>query len=163
MRVPFASRALVHGVALALGAAFCTTVHAASLYQRMGGKPVVTAVVVDLQAHLVADPLLAPYFKDSNMRRLRDKLIEQICQLGGGGCRYTGDSMRDTHAEHHITQAAFFRLVELLRDSLRRQHVHLRERNELLALLAPMERDVVNVPAPPPGPDAAPTVATVRP
>lgn len=158
MRVAFACRALIPGALLVLAAVCSTQAQAASLYERMGGKPVVTAVVVDMQTHALADPLLAPYFQGSNMHRIRDKLVEQICQLGGGGCQYTGDSMRETHAEHHITQAAFYRLVEVLRDAMRRQHVHLRERNELLALLAPMERDVVNVPAPK-ADSSAPTAA----
>jgi hemoglobin len=52
------------------------------------------------------------------------------------------------HAGHQISEAEFYGMVEILRDSLRRHDVGLRERNELLALLAPMKRDVVDVPAP---------------
>ncbi|MGH8269143.1 MAG: hypothetical protein ACRES1_03700, partial [Steroidobacteraceae bacterium] len=64
--------------------------------------------------------------------------------------RYTGDSMRDAHANLHITEAQFYDMVAILRTQMRRHHVGLRERNELLALLAPTKRDIVevNVPAP---------------
>jgi hemoglobin len=121
---------------------------AVSLYERMGGQTVVAAVINDTLDRVVADPRLNRSFEGSNVKRIKEKLAEQICQLAGGGCQYTGDSMRETHAGHQITQAEFYGMVEVLRDSLRRHHVHLRERNELLALLAPMERDVVNVAAP---------------
>jgi hypothetical protein len=65
---------------------------------------------------------------------LASRLIaEQICGLAGGGCHYSGDSMRDVHANHNATQTEFFGLVEDLRRARRRHHVGLRERNERLA------------------------------
>jgi hemoglobin len=70
-------------------------------------------------------------------------LIEQICSLSGGGCAYTGDSMRDVHAGLNIDQSEFYGLVESLREALQHHGVALRERNELLQILAPMKRDVV--------------------
>jgi hemoglobin len=137
-------------LALLFGAAgsLCSASASSSLYERMGGQTVVVAVVNDTLDRVVADPRLKRSFEDSNITRIKQKLAEQICQLAGGGCQYSGDPMRETHAGHHISQAEFYGMVELLRDSLRRHHVGLRERNELLALLAPMERDVVDVPAP---------------
>jgi hemoglobin len=119
-----------------------------SLYARMGGKPVVIAVVAETLDRVVADPRLNPPFRGSNIRRIKRLLAEQICELAGGGCTYSGDSMREVHANHHITEAQFYGVVEILRRSLRHHHVGLRERNELLALLAPMKRDIVEVTAP---------------
>ena len=118
-----------------------------SLYARMGGEPVVSAVVSDTLDRVVADPRLKRSFEGSDLGRIKRLLVEQICDLGGGGCRYSGDSRGDVHAGHHISEAEFFGLVELLRASMRQHHVGLRERNELLALLAPMERDVVEAAA----------------
>lgn len=120
----------------------------ASLYARMGGAPVVAAVVADTIDAVAADPRLNQSFKGTNLRRVKEKLAEQFCQLAGGGCIYTGDPMREVHAGHHIGEAEFYGLVEQLRRALRRHGVALRERNELLALLAPMKSDVVAVPVP---------------
>jgi hemoglobin len=130
---------------------------AASLYARMGGAPVVAAVVADTIDGVVADPRLNQSFQGTNLRRVKQKLAEQLCQLAGGGCTYTGDSMRQVHAGHRIGEAEFYGLVEQLQRALRRHGVALRERNELLALLAPMKRDVVNVPVP--APSGPPTSA----
>jgi hemoglobin len=114
-----------------------------SLYSRMGGASIVEAVVSDTLDRVIADPRLKRSFTDVNVGRIKRLLTEQICELAGGGCKYSGDPMRDVHAGHHISEAEFYGLVQILRDSMRRHHVRLRERNELLALLAPMKRDVV--------------------
>ncbi len=114
-----------------------------SLYDRLGGEPVVTAIANELIDRLLADPHLKRSFADTNIPRLRHLLAEQLCSLTQGPCHYSGDSMREVHAGHHITEAEFFGTVEQLRATLISHGVHLRERNELLALLAPMKRDIV--------------------
>jgi hemoglobin len=130
------------GIGTAVGA---TDPAAASLYARMGGETVVVAVVSETIDRVTADPKLRRSFKGSNIKRIKRLIAEQICELAGGGCVYSGDSMREVHANHHITEAEFYGLVEILRTTMRRHHVALPERNELLALLAPMKRDVVDV------------------
>jgi hemoglobin len=121
---------------------------AGSLYERLGGAPVVQAVVNETLDGVLADPKLAQSFKDANIPRIKRLLAEQLCSLSGGGCVYTGDPMRPVHAGHHISEAEFYGLVEILRAALLRHGVALAERNQLLALLAPMKQDVVNVPVP---------------
>ena len=108
---------------------------------RLGGEPVVTAFVSETIDATAADPRLNQSFRNTDIARIKRLIVEQICDLAGGGCHYSGDSMREVHANHHITQAQFFGLVENLRRAMRRHHVNLRARNELLALLAPMAPD----------------------
>jgi hemoglobin len=117
-----------------------------SLYMRMGGEPVVRAVVSDTLDRVVADHRLNQSFARVDVERVKRLLAQQICALADGGCKYTGDPMREVHAGHQISEAEFYGLVEILRDSLRRHHVALRERNQLLALLAPMKHDIVDIP-----------------
>jgi hemoglobin len=114
-----------------------------SLYARMGGTANVSAVVSDLIDQAASDPQLKRSFDKVNLGRLKHLLAEQICELTGGGCRYSGDSMRDVHAGLGITQAEFYGLVQRLKDSMQRHGIAIRERNELLAILAPMKRDIV--------------------
>ena len=121
-----------------------------SLYARMGGTPVVSAVVADMVDEVAANPRLNQSYRGVNTKRLKKQITAYICELAGGGCHYTGDSMRDAHANLHITEAQFYGMVAILREQMRRHHVGLRERNELLAILAPMKRDVVEVNLPPP-------------
>ena len=119
-----------------------------SLYARMGGEAVIRVVVSDTLDQVVADHQRGRSFEKVDVDRVKRLLVEQICELAGGGCHYSGDSMREVHGGHQISEAEFYGLVQILRDNLKRHHVRQRERNELLVLLAPMKRDVVNVPAP---------------
>src|SRR5579872_3965955 len=135
---------LLAGGGLLLAAAAATAAPEASLYQRMGGAPVVRAVVSDTLDRVTADPKLKRSFAEVDVARIKRLLAEQICMLADGGCHYSGVSMSEAHGGHQISESEFYGMVEILRDSLRRHHVHLRERNQLLALLAPLKRDVVN-------------------
>jgi hemoglobin len=114
-----------------------------SLYARLGGTSGIRAIADTLIDRIVADPVAGPSFKDSKLDRIKQLLAEQICDLSGGPCRYSGDSMKDVHAGHRISEAQFYRMVDALRDILQERHLDRRSTNKLLRLLAPMKRDVV--------------------
>jgi hemoglobin len=116
----------------------------ASLYQRLGGEPRMKVVIGQTIDAVVANPKINQSFKNVNLRRLKAKIVLQICSLTGGGCVYKGDDMKTAHAGLHISEAEMYGLVEELRKALDRNGVGQREKNELLAILAPMKRDVVD-------------------
>jgi hemoglobin len=116
---------------------------APTLYDRLGGKSGVAAITDTLIDRVSSDPVLGRSFKDSNLPRIKRLLAEQICELSGGPCRYSGDSMKEVHAGHHISEAEFYGMVDDLRRILKQQHVGIAATNELLRLLAPMKRDIV--------------------
>jgi hemoglobin len=109
----------------------------------LGGAAGVAAIADSLIDRVAADPMLGRSFKDSNLDRIKKLLAEQICELSGGPCRYSGDSMKEVHAGHHISEAEFYGMVAGLRDVLRERRVSQGAANGLLRLLAPMKRDVV--------------------
>jgi hemoglobin len=114
-----------------------------SLYDRLGGEAGVAIIANELIDRVSADPRLGRSFKDSNLERIKRLLAEQICDLAGGPCQYSGDSMKEVHAGHHISEAEFYGMVADLRVVLKQRHVSQGATNELLRLLAPMKRDVV--------------------
>lgn len=132
--------AIIAFVAVDAGA---TTGAADTLYARLGGNDVVAAFVADTIDRTASDPVLGRSFDKVDLDRVKRLLVEQICSLAGGGCAYTGDSMTDVHAGMDLKESDLYGLVEILRDAMVRHGVGLRERNELLAILAPMKRDVV--------------------
>jgi hemoglobin len=136
-----------------VGAAASATASDGSLYVRLGGETGVAAISNILIDRVVADPVMGPSFKDSKLSRIKTLLAEQICDLSRGPCHYSGDPMKEVHAGHHITEAMFYRMVDTLRAILKERHVDQRSTNQLLRLLAPMKRDVVehgSAPAAPP-------------
>lgn len=114
-----------------------------SLYQRLGGEPVVTRVIEQTLRRVADDPAANRSLEGVDLQKLDAKIVLQVCALAGGGCTYTGDDMKAAHDGMNIGQREFYALVEALRDALDANGVGEREKNELLRLLAPMKRDVV--------------------
>lgn len=115
----------------------------ATLYERLGAETGVAAISDALIDRVASDPVLGRSFADTNLVRIKKLLAEQICDLSGGPCHYSGDPMRQVHAGHHISEAEFYRMVDTLRAILKERHASVSTTNELLRLLAPMKRDVV--------------------
>ena len=117
--------------------------HGKSLYTRLGGKPAIRAVVDDFVGNVAADDRINKFFAKANIPRLKRLLVEQICQGSGGPCHYSGRSMRAAHRGLGIGNGDFNALVEDLGKSLNKFGVPAREQKELVAILAPMKRDIV--------------------
>jgi hemoglobin len=81
-------------------------------------------------------------FADTDIARFRRLLAEQLCQLSGGPCQYSGGTMADSHSDFNITLADFDALVEGLIKVKQRQNISISAQNQLLALLAPMYQDI---------------------
>lgn len=114
-----------------------------SLYDRLGGKPAIQAVVDDFIGNVAADPRINGFFANTNIPRLNSMLVNQICEATGGPCKYTGRDMKSAHAGMGVTDAHFNALVEDLAKSLNKFKVPEKEKNELLTALASMKGDIV--------------------
>jgi len=119
---------------------------APTLYQRLGEKPAITAVVDDFVGRVAADNRINGKFATTNIPRLKKNLVDQICAASGGPCTYTGRDMKSTHAGMGITDAEFDALVGDLVAALNKFKVGEREKNELLSVLGPMRKDIVERP-----------------
>jgi hemoglobin len=132
--------ALVSGTALAA--------NETTLYQRLGGKPAITAVVDEFVARVAADTRINAFFAltASDPKRLaafKGKLVDQICEASGGPCKYTGKDMKSAHAGMGIHEADFNALVEDLVGALDKFKVATADKNTLLGVLGPMKADIV--------------------
>ncbi len=116
-----------------------------SLYDRLGGKDAITAVINDFVANVAADKRINARFAKTDIPHLKQMLVEQVCQATGGPCTYTGKNMRDAHKGMKITDADFNALVEDLTKSLDKFKVAEKEKNELLTALGSMKGDIVGV------------------
>ena len=117
-----------------------------SLYQRLGEKPAITAVVDQFVANVAGDNRINQRFATTDIPKLKKHLVDQICSASGGPCTYTGRDMKTTHAGMKITSGDFNALVEDLVAALDKFNVPEREKKELLGLLGPMKKDIVEVP-----------------
>lgn len=113
------------------------------VFQDFGGMPGLTALMEDFMANLVADPRTSRFFEGKDLPRVKRELAEQFCAILGGGCAYSGRDMRSAHAGMNVDRAAFNALVEDLQRAMDKHEVPFRSQNKLLAILAPMHREVV--------------------
>ena len=115
----------------------------AALYERLGGKDAITAVIDDFVANVAADARINKRFANTNIPHLKQMLVDQVCAATGGPCTYTGRSMSDAHRGMLITDAEFNALVEDLTKSLDKFNVGEREKTELLGALGGMKAEIV--------------------
>lgn len=114
-----------------------------SLYDRLGGKAAITAVVDEFVANVAADNRISKFFAKTNIPRLKKLLVDQICEASGGPCKYTGRSMKASHKGMGVSNKDWDALVEDLVKALNKFKVPKAEQQELLGLLAPMKKDIV--------------------
>lgn len=117
----------------------------AGLYQALGEKPGIDRLVDDFVNRAVKDPRIGAHFKDVKPAALKESLADQFCQLSGGPCKYEGADMKSAHADMQINKGHFHALVEVLQSAMDAQGIPFAQQNRLLALLAPMHRDVITV------------------
>jgi hemoglobin len=130
-------------VAVAVCSSMALAQQTPSLYERLGGKPAITAVVDDFVGNVAADNRINGFFARTDIPRLKQHLVEQICAGSGGPCTYTGRDMKTAHAGMGVKDADFTALVEDLVKTLDKFKVPAREKNELLGILGPMKTDIV--------------------
>ena len=117
-----------------------------SLYDRLGGKQAITAVVDQFVANVAADGRISHRFATTDIPKLKGHLVDQVCQATGGPCQYQGRDMKGTHLGMQISSADFGALVQDLVAALDTFKVPAGEKGELLALLGPMKKDIVELP-----------------
>lgn len=118
-----------------------------TLYDEVGGKPAVAAVVDDFYNRILADPHLADYFtgKDMNGLKRHQRALVTVA-LGGASDTYRGKMMAPAHAGLAITEDAFDRVLDHLRDSLAVRGVQPVTIEKVLAILDALRGDVVEAP-----------------
>lgn len=116
-----------------------------SLYQRLGGKEAINAVVKDLLTTSMQDGRLRPRLSKLNPARCEALLTDLLCEATGGPCKYTGRDMKTAHTGHKVTEAEWQGFAESLMKVFDRFNVPAREREDLLKLILPMKADIVGL------------------
>jgi hemoglobin len=119
-----------------------------TLYTRLGGVDAISLVVDKFLTNVAADNMINARFEGtvanpSRLQLLRNNLIDQICAGSGGPCTYKGKTMLEAHTGMDISEAEFNALVGDLVAALNTYNVPEKEKNDLLAILGPMQSDIV--------------------
>lgn len=121
----------------------------ASLYQRLGGYDAIAAVTDDFLGRLAGDRDLGRFFvghSADSVKRIRQDIVNQLCAATGGPCVYTGRDMKTAHAGMGVGERDWETTVRHLNATFDRYSVPRRERDEVVAAIAGMKKDIVEKP-----------------
>jgi hemoglobin len=114
-----------------------------TLYDRLGGRGGITRFVDIAYTIILADDRIKADFDNINPDHIKPRVADFICKLAGGPCIYKGRSMAAAHEGLGLTRAKFNALAEDLQAGMQQAGVPYWTQNRLMALLAPMQRDIV--------------------
>jgi hemoglobin len=123
------------------------------LYERLGGHEGVTGIVDSFTSNIAADKRVAMYFSKTTGPKLdyfKAMLVAQLCDLSGGGCEYTGKSMKEAHERMGIGDKQFDAVVQDLKLALEEKQVPADAQKELLDKIETLYTDIVGQPRKPP-------------
>ena len=119
------------------------------MYDRLGGVYAIAVVVDDFIDRIMTDPRLNanPLVDEAHHRvtppGFKYLVTEMVCWATGGPQRYSGRSMRDSHAHLKITADEWLAFVEDFNLTLDKFNVPAGEREQLLAIVGSTRGDIV--------------------
>lgn len=120
-----------------------------SLYKRLGGYDAIAAVVDDFLGRLAGDAQTGRFFQGvsaDHQKAIRQLVVDQVCAATGGPCVYIGRDMKSVHAGLGIAKADWDKAVSLFLATLDKFKVPQKERDELVAIVGSLEKDIVKKP-----------------
>lgn len=119
------------------------------LYERLGGLNGITVVVDDFINRLVANkqlnrnPAINAGRKSSPPPYLKFQVSQLVCELSGGPCKYTGKTMKESHAHLNISEKEWDVMAREFKKSLNKFKVPAAEQKELFDMVGKTKTDIV--------------------
>ncbi len=118
-----------------------------TLYEKLGGKQAIDAVVEDLTNRMMKDRQLKRFcsnMSEDQIKARRALVAAFICKATGGPCEYKGRDMKQAHQNLGITEKDWNRFVELTKQSLDKFNVPADVQKEFLGAVAGLKDQIVS-------------------
>lgn len=115
-----------------------------SLYERLGGKSAITAIVNDLVDAHACNPIVKPRFQNRDLETSKRMAAEFMCMGSGGPDPYTGKGLLKVHEGMNISEREFIATMDDLADVLDKHQVGEREQNEVVGIFMKLKADVLH-------------------
>ena len=114
-----------------------------SLYERLGGEDMITALIPAFYVRVLADPELGPFFKHTELEKLHAMQREFFVMATGGPSQYSGRPLAHTHHGRGITKHHFARFTGHLVETLLDMAVTREEADEVIERINAMTNEIV--------------------
>ncbi len=119
-----------------------------TLAERLGGAEGIEKIAAAFLDSLVHNDVTKKRFaklpKDK-LDKLRSRLATYLCKASDGECEYLGKPIKDAHKGMKITEAEWNATISSLKTALNDNKVEDEEQSDLMARLAPLKDDIVEV------------------
>jgi hemoglobin len=117
-----------------------------TLYKRLGGYDAIAAVTDSFIGKLLKDHMFDRFFagiSDDSKGRLRQNIVDFFCKAAGGPCYYMGRDMKTAHKGLGVTKEQWDKATAYFGETMKELNVPDQEQKDLVALVTPFEKDIV--------------------
>lgn len=121
-----------------------------SLFERLGGSAGINALVEDIVAKHMENPVIRarfrPYLETPDKLAVTKKHLCAFLEAGSGGsAKYNGRSMLDTHRGMNINEAEYMAATDDILAVLRKHQIDEQTQKDVLAIAYSLKGDILHV------------------
>ena len=121
-----------------------------TLYQRLGGSSGINALVTDIVALHMENPVIRarfrPYLETPEKLEITKKHLCAFLEAGSGGtAKYTGRTMQDTHRGMNINEAEYMATIDDILAALRKLGVDEQTQKDVLAIAYSLKGEILHL------------------
>jgi hemoglobin len=117
-----------------------------SLYERLGGARGISAIVEDVVARHLANPLVQTRFRNvEDLDHLKKMAVEFFAAGAGGPEKYTGKDMRAAHKGMNISEQEYLAVMDDIMEALDKHAIDEATKKDVLAILYSLKGEIIRV------------------
>lgn len=121
-----------------------------TLYQRLGGSSGINALVSDIVALHMENPVIRarfrPYLETPEKLEITKKHLCAFLEAGSGGtAKYTGRTMQDTHRGMNINEAEYIATIDDILAALRKHRIDEQTQKDVLAIAYSLKGEILHL------------------
>ena len=121
-----------------------------TLYQRLGGSSGINALVTDIVALHMENPVIRarfrPYLETPEKLEITKKHLCAFLEAGSGGtAKYTGRTMQDTHRGMNINEAEYIATIDDILAALRKHRIDEQTQKDVLAIAYSLKGEILHL------------------
>ena len=119
-----------------------------TLYERLGERPAIVAVVDELFAGKLADENLRRFFvecDEDSSKKVKGHVVDFLCAATGGPNNYTGREMATIHTGLSITEGDWQAFEKIAANTMDKFKVPQKEREEVFTAVSSLKNDIVGL------------------